>query len=232
MPVCCASRSYCFFFFFFFRVTSNLSLILSSYSSARVFCMFFFCLDLILLLQTFPRFLKLLSCLHVVVRKLSSEFMTFILGSVFSIYTAETRDVVTVPTGNEDRLTWLRLNNLGNRSVSGLALSQPMLMRKAGRQEVTNDVGSSAKYTIYHHNRGWSAVYMLGIFWIISLNLWLMYVLVFDRVPQIVWNVAAVVTHVILGLRSCRFKTGFRIKILYLLLVTSMWTLYPVRWGL
>ena len=39
--------------------------------------------------------------------------------------------------------------------------------------------------------------------------------IVFDRVPQTVWYVAAVVTHIILGLRSDRFKTGFRIKILY-----------------
>jgi hypothetical protein len=85
-----------------FRVTSNLALILSSFFAARVFCVFFFCLDLMLLLQTFPRFLKLLSCLHVVVRKLSYEFMTFILGSVFSVYTAETRDVVPIPTENED----------------------------------------------------------------------------------------------------------------------------------
>jgi hypothetical protein len=44
---------------------------------------------------------------------------------------------------------------------------------------------------------------------------------VFDRVPQIFWYVTAVVTHVILGLRSDRFKAGSRIKILYLLLVTS-----------
>ena len=98
MPVCCANRTNSFLF----RVASNLALILSSSSSARVFYVLFFCLDLILLLQTFPRFLKLLSCLHVVVRKLSSEFMTFILGSVFSVYTAETRDVVTIPTENED----------------------------------------------------------------------------------------------------------------------------------
>ena len=87
---------------FFFRVVSNLALFLSSFSSAHVFCVFFFCLDLILLLQTFPRFLKLLSCLHVVVRKLSSEFITFILGSVFGVYTPETRDVVTIRTENAD----------------------------------------------------------------------------------------------------------------------------------
>jgi len=42
--------------------------------------------------------------------------------------------------------------------------------------------------TRYHHNRGWSAVYMFGMFGIISWNL-MAYVcsyIVFDRFPQIV----------------------------------------------
>jgi len=86
---------------FFFRVASNLAPILSRVSSTLEFCIYFFCLDLILLLQTFPRFLKLSSSLHVVVRKLPSEFMTFILGSVFSVYTAEAYDV-TIPTEKEE----------------------------------------------------------------------------------------------------------------------------------
>jgi len=132
---------------FFFTIASNLTPILSRFSSTLEFCVFFFCLDLILLLQTFPRFLKLLSSLHVVARKLPSEFMTFILGSVFSVYTAEARDVVTIPTEKEEWLTWLRLN-LRNSSVSGVALRQPMSMRKVGRQEITNDVGRSATDTI------------------------------------------------------------------------------------
>jgi hypothetical protein len=74
-----------------FRIASNLALVLSSFSSARVFCVFFSCLDSILLPQTFPLILNLVSCLHVVVRKLSSEFTTFILGSALNVYTVQKR---------------------------------------------------------------------------------------------------------------------------------------------
>jgi hypothetical protein len=58
----------------------------SVFYSAHVFCVFFLCLDFNLLLKTFSRILKLVSCLHVLIRKLSSEFTTFIVGSAFSVY--------------------------------------------------------------------------------------------------------------------------------------------------